>query len=69
MNDERHFLHDIIGPLSNAQAFVDIYIEELRQNPASTEHLKRLEAILSSIEKVTDLVGSRREYLVEKEQP
>jgi hypothetical protein len=65
MNDERHFLHDLVGPLSTARTQMDLLLEQLQDAPNSQFQLKKLEAILKSIETAIDLVAARRELRVE----
>jgi hypothetical protein len=64
MSSERHFLHDLIGPLSNARALIDILIEELNEKPQTDMQIQRLMPLLNAIEKATDLVAARRDFLV-----
>ncbi|MEQ1876927.1 MAG: hypothetical protein ABL958_09800 [Bdellovibrionia bacterium] len=64
MSAERHFLHDLVGPLSAASNLLEILLEGLKDDPNPKDLTLKLEKILNSMEAANGLVAARREYLV-----
>ncbi len=67
MNDERHFLHDLVGPLSTGRNLIEILIEQLKDASEPTEHIQTLELVLKSLDRAADLLRDRRELLYKAE--
>jgi hypothetical protein len=66
--NERHFLHDLISPLSSASNSLEVLVEQIGDGPHYKEFVKKLEPIMAALERVAVLVANRREYLVETEE-
>ena len=67
MNPERVFLHDLVGPLSTARNLIDIFILELENSQGSPVYIKKLEEIMSFLEKAAEVIVERREQLIKAE--
>ncbi|MBI3544122.1 MAG: hypothetical protein HY075_12700 [Deltaproteobacteria bacterium] len=68
-NPERKFIHDISSPLGVVYGMVETVLEGLKTGGGRPEDIQKLEKALRSLNKVTDLIHTRREEIVSTMQP
>ncbi len=70
-SDERQFLHDLASPLGTAVFLLDIVIEDLkaRLGAADSEELKHLATIHQQMERMRQMLGARRQLLIDRGVP
>lgn len=65
---ERKFIHDLSNRLAIAYGLVDVMIDEGKQAGSLDEQqLSRLERVRSNLERMKDLMKSRRQEIIEDE--